>query len=129
MVAQQSHENQLAKLTFGITPPPVLREGFPVSHQDALTIDLARVGPIGPAEMATIIADGEIILSHLREHPQEMTAIFNHIAAGRREEAMEMAKRIGFTEEVFKQKSGGFWFYIIFVGTIIVANAAFAHPK
>jgi hypothetical protein len=114
------------KLTFGLTRVPVEREAFPVSQQELFTMDLAAAGPIGSTEMAKALADGEIIVSLIREHPDEMAAIFNHVVAGRTEEANKLAERLGLSEGRFLRQGGGMWMYIALAGAVIFAYAAFS---
>jgi hypothetical protein len=111
-------------LTFGLTHVPKKMEGFPVNQQQTFTMDLAAAGPIGSAEMATALKDGEIIVSLLREHPDEMAALFNYIVAGKTEEANKLAERLELSEGRFLQEGGGMWMYIALAGAVIFYYAA-----
>jgi hypothetical protein len=126
MIHQSSEVSHGATLTFGLTGVPLQREGFPVHRQQLFTMDLAARDPIGAKEIAKAMADGEIIASLFRKHPEDMAAIFNHVVAGRMTEADVIAERLGLSEGRFIEQGGGMWMYIALAGAVIFAYAAFS---
>ncbi|MFJ6760756.1 MULTISPECIES: hypothetical protein [unclassified Streptomyces] len=117
------------KFTFGLTRAATEREGFPVSHQCLATIDLGAREPMRSTDMAKVVADAEIVTSLLKDHPDEMVALFNSIVAGRDDEAKEIATRLDLNEESFQRQEGGMWFWIGMVGVVILGCVAFGCDK
>jgi hypothetical protein len=126
MTHQSSEASHAATFTFGLTGTPLTREGFPVQRQQLFTMDLAARGPVGATDIAKAMADGEIIASLFRKHPEDMAAIFNHVVAGRMTEADVIAERLGLSEARFLEQGGGMWMYIALAGAVIFAYAAFS---
>jgi hypothetical protein len=103
-------------------------DGRPVALEQAYTIEIDQ---FGPAEVEKAIADLERFTALLREYPEEATSVLNDVIAGRQEVANRGARRIGLTEEAFRESGGGFvWAVaIIFAGAAILTAAAFSHPQ
>ena len=112
-----------AKLAFSIRCPSLTVDGLPLGFQPSFALE---VGRFGPTEIKKALADSEIITSLLREHPEEMAEIVNHVLAGQMDSAKKVALRIGLTEEAFQRNGGGmlFWLAIAFTGGFIIGYAA-----
>jgi hypothetical protein len=128
MNATVSDSGRKAKLAASITPASREMEGLPVSYQPSFSFEVSQ---FGPAEIQKALADSERITLLLREHPKEMAAIVNHVLAGETHAAAELAMKIGFTEDAFRENGGGilFWCAIAAVGTCIFLCAAFGGCK
>jgi hypothetical protein len=115
-----------AKLTVSLERHPFDADGLPASYRDSVEL---QVGRFGPREMKKAQVDAEMIASLFRKHPKEITAMANHMMAGRTIAAREIASTIGLTEEVFQENGGGlFWVAIIVVGAAILTYAALHKP-
>jgi hypothetical protein len=115
-----------AKLTLSLERHPFDVDGLPASHRDSVELKLGR---FGPREMKKAQVDAEMIASLFRKHPKEITAMVNHMMAGRTVAAREIASTIGLTEEAFQENGGGlFWVAIIVVGAAILTYAALHKP-
>jgi len=126
MSHQSSEVGRGTTLTFGLSGVPLKQEGFPVQSQQLFTMDLQARAPIGASDIAKALADGEIITSLFRNHPDDMAAVFNHVVAGRMKEADAIAERLGLSEGRFLEQGGGMWMYIALAGAVIFAYAAFS---
>ena len=113
-----------AKLAATITCSPIETDSLPHSYQPSFAIEMSQ---FGPAEIRKALADSEMITTLMREHPEEMTAMVNHVLAGEMQAAKKLAEQIGLTEEAFQKQGGGilFWIAIAFVGGAILTCAAF----
>jgi hypothetical protein len=98
-------------------------DGLAVSCQQAFAIEMGR---FGPKEMKKALADSEMITSLLRKCPREMSEIVNLVLSGRMDAAVEIAPKIGLTEQAFRRNGGGmlFWIMIALAGGAIFAAAA-----
>jgi hypothetical protein len=84
---------------------------------------------LGPHEIKKAQVGAEMIASLLRDHPEEITAMANHMMAGRTVAARKIASTIGLTEEAFQEKAGGLWWVLIIVtGSAILTYAALHKP-
>ena len=115
-----------AKVTIGFEGNRFDADGMPASYRESIELQVDR---IGAREMRKAQVDAEIIASLFRKHPKEITAMVNHMMAGRRQTAREIASTIGLTEETFQEKGGGLWWFLIcFVGGAIYVYAATHKP-
>ena len=115
-----------AKLTVSLERHPFDADGLPASYRDSVEL---QVGRFGPREMKKAQVDAEMIASLFRKHPKEITAMANHMMAGRTVAAREIASTIGLTEEAFQENGGGLWWWIILiVGGIIFGYVATHKP-
>ena len=118
--------NPKAKLTISLERHPFDADGLPASYREFVEL---QVGRLGPREMKKAQVDAEMIAKLFRKHPKEITAMANHMMAGRTVAAREIASTIGLTEEAFQENGGGIWWYIImFVGGIIFGYVATHKP-
>ena len=118
--------NPKAKLTISLERHPFDADGLPARYRELVEL---QVGRLGPREMKKAQVDAEMIASIFRKHPKEITAIANHMMAGRTVAAREIASTIGLTEEAFQENGGGIWWYIImFVGGVIYGYVATHKP-
>jgi len=114
-------------LAVSLTRAPVKLDGLPLGFGEALTLEY---GAYGPSEIKKALADTEIVASLLRKYPDEMAGMINDALAGRHESAKAVARKIGFSEEAFKEQEGGYLFCagIILFGAFILGYAAFHEP-
>ena len=118
--------NPKAKLTISLERHPFDADGLPARYRELVEL---QVGRLGPREMKKAQVDAEMIASIFRKHPKEITAMANHMMAGRTVAAREIASTIGLTEEAFQENGGGIWWYIImFVGGVIYGYVATHKP-
>jgi hypothetical protein len=114
------------KLACSIACPPVKVDGLLLSYQPSFTLEADR---FGPAELKKALADSEMITSLLREYPREMSEIVNLVLSGQMDAAVEIALKIGLTEEAFQRNGGGLWWWlIVVVGGAILITAATKKP-
>src|SRR5437773_5984642 len=107
-----------AKLTVSLEHLPFDADGLPASYRESVEL---QVGLLGPREIKKAQVDAEVIASLFRNHPEEITAMANHMMAGRTVAAREIASTIGLTEDAFQEKGGGlWWFLIIMTGSAIL---------
>jgi hypothetical protein len=115
-----------AKLTIGLERHPFDADGMSARYREFVEL---QVGRLGPREMKKARADAEMMASLFRKHPKEITAMANHMMAGRILAAREIASTIGLKEEAFQENGGGIWWYLIyFVGVVILVYAATHKP-
>ena len=115
-----------AKLTMSLERHPFDADGLPASYREVVEL---QVGRLGPREMKKAQVDAEMIAKLFRKHPKEITAMANHMMAGRTVAAREIASTIGLTEEAFQENGGGLWWWIILiVGGIIFGYVATHKP-
>jgi hypothetical protein len=126
MAKSTTRSRKATTLTASITRSPINLDNLSASHHESFTFDIES---IGPAEIKKALADSEIITRMLRDHPEEMTAIFNDFLAGRIDSAKENARKINLTEEAFQEQGGGllWWFMIGVAAGMIIVAAATSH--
>ena len=115
-----------AKLTISLERQPFDADGMPARYREFVEL---QVGRLGPREMKKAQVDAEMMALLFRKHPKEITAMANHLMAGRTVAARKIASTIGLTEEAFQESGGGIWWYLIyFVGVVILVYAATHKP-
>ena len=115
-----------ARLAVSLESHPFDADGLPATYRDSVELQVTR---FGTQEMKKAQRDADMIASLFRQHPKEIIALTNHMMAGRRTAAREIASAIGLTEETFQENGGGLWWVLIaFTGGAILGYAALHKP-
>jgi hypothetical protein len=107
-------------LTTNFTLSPGSLEGVLVNFYDneSFAFDVERIG-LEAVNMA--LAETETITSFLRDYPEQVATMVNHVLTGQTETAREVASNIGLTAEAFQE--GGvnlLWWILILIAIIML---------
>ena len=97
-----------------------------VSTGSDITIRLPLTSLISSNDLKMAERDCELLLQKLRQYPKEIAAIFDCVSKSDVKEAVQIARKIGFTETEFKNAGGDMMAFLVagLVGLAIVLWAS-----
>ncbi|MEH7180936.1 hypothetical protein [Neobacillus vireti] len=119
-------------ISTNLTLSPGSLEGVLVNFYDneSFAFEVERIG-LEAVNMA--LAETETITSFLRDYPEQVATMVNHVLTGQTETAREVASNIGITAEAFQE--GGvnlLWWFMILLAILMIMIAVIYcshHPE